>query len=86
MRICKGLARPRLCRACIRGGGVITDTDVFKHVLAIIRVVYRGTKDEALKSFIKTELQRVSGKDQHVDDALKSCERFDKMTESLNRR
>lgn len=52
----------------------------------MIRVVYRGTKDEALKSFIKTELQRVSGEDQHVDDALKSCERFDKMTESLNRR
>ena len=36
----------------------ITDTDVFKHVLAMVGVVYRNTKDKALKRYIEEELER----------------------------
>ncbi len=36
----------------------ITDTDVFEHVLAILGVIYRNTKDEDLKKYIEEELDR----------------------------
>ena len=36
----------------------ITDTDVFEHVLAILGVVYRNTKEEDLKKYIEEELGR----------------------------
>jgi hypothetical protein len=36
----------------------ITGTDVFEHVLAILRVIYRNTKDEDLKKYIEEELDR----------------------------
>lgn len=36
----------------------ITDTDVFKHVLAMVGVVYRNTKEQALKRYIEEELER----------------------------
>lgn len=36
----------------------ITDTDVFHHVLAMVGVVYRNTKDQALKTYIEEELDR----------------------------
>ncbi len=36
----------------------ITDTDVFHHVLAMVGVVYRNTKDQALKRYIEEELDR----------------------------
>ena len=37
----------------------ITDTDVFKHVLTILGVIYRNTKDEDLKKYIEEELDRI---------------------------
>lgn len=36
----------------------ITDTDIFEHVLAILGAIYRNTKDESLKKYIKEELER----------------------------
>lgn len=36
----------------------ITDTDIFEHVLAILGVIYRTTKDEDLKKYIEEELGR----------------------------
>jgi len=36
----------------------ITGTDVFEHVLAILGVIYRNTKDEDLKKYIEEELDR----------------------------
>ena len=36
----------------------ITDTDIFEHVLTILGVIYRNTKDEGLKKYIEEELDR----------------------------
>lgn len=36
----------------------ITDTDVFHHVLAMVGVIYRNTKDQAMKTYIEEELER----------------------------
>lgn len=36
----------------------ITDTDAFEHVLAILGVIYRNTKDGGLKKYIEEELER----------------------------
>jgi hypothetical protein len=36
----------------------VTDTDVFRQVLAMVGVIYRNTKDQALKAYIEEELER----------------------------
>ena len=64
----------------------ITDTDVFKHVLAMIGVIYRNTKDEGLKAFIRDELERALKGEWDIEGVLRGFQALDEALETLNRR